>query len=367
MKTIHTTLVRKMPQSEPALQPAVPVRLGGAQGQGAEGGAGQEQQKLKHNPQEISRFTGSARTYPGFRKFWRENVETAHTECSQYLYLVAALSKEVKKRISRVAKNPRQIWEQLDVLYGKPLMLGEMVMQDNYDHKSGGKDFMMRFSVLLDETKVLLREHNQIDWLTSKPFIKQLEDKLPQKEKEEWAIQMETFEGSRYERLQQFLYSQRMIYERIKVIGMKNALLSAKDGAEACSKERCRRKGHKMKNCPAKKSPQDHENIDLKPATVILDIDTSSLVHETLPLVHNESSGLICILVSDESLCLICPAYDPVYLRARLQPGLIENGRPRLLAEMLHGHQNAVRAYSLAEAHTQSLRCLGCVNCAPSQ
>ena len=199
--------------------------------------------------------------------------------------------------------------EQLYELYGKPDMLCEMVMHDIYDLKSGGEDFMVRLSVLLDDTEVLLCDHNQMDWLTSKPSIKQLENK----EKEEWATQMETFKGSRYERLKQFLYPRRRIYERIKVIGMKNALLSAKDGAEACSKERCRRKGHKMKNCPAKKSPQDHENIDLKPATVILDIDTSSLVHETLPLVHNESSGLICILVSDESLCLICPAYGPAY------------------------------------------------------
>ena len=31
VKTIHTTLVRNMPPPEPALQPAVTVRLGGAQ------------------------------------------------------------------------------------------------------------------------------------------------------------------------------------------------------------------------------------------------------------------------------------------------------------------------------------------------
>ena len=134
-------------------------------------------------------------------------METAHTESSQYLYLVAMLSEDVKKRISTDVKNPQQILDQLNELYGKPEMLGKMVMQDNYDLKTGGKDLMMRLSVLLDETEVLLREHNQMDWIQSKPSIKQLEDKLPQKEKEEWAVQMKTFEGSRYERFQQFLYS----------------------------------------------------------------------------------------------------------------------------------------------------------------
>ena len=93
-----------------------------------------------------------------------------------------------------------------------------MVIQDIYDLKTGGEDFMMRFSFLLDETEVLLREHNQMDWLQSELSVKQLDDKLLQKEKEEWIIQMETFKRSKYKRFQQFLYSRRMIYERIKVI-----------------------------------------------------------------------------------------------------------------------------------------------------
>ena len=52
-----------------------------------------------------------------------------------------------------------------------------------------------------------------------------------------------------------------MIYERIKVIGIKKASLSAKDGPEACTKERCRRNGHKVKDCPAKK-PRGAEDQD---------------------------------------------------------------------------------------------------------
>ena len=166
---------------------------------------------MKLKPHEIPMFTGSARTYPGFRKFWRENVETAHSETSQYLYLIDALSEEVKKRISRVAKDTQQIWNQLDELYCKEELLGKIVMQDINDLKTRGEDFMMRFSILLDETEVLLHDHNQMDWLQSKPSIKQLENKLPQKEKEELAIQVETFVGIRYEGFQQFLYSRRMI------------------------------------------------------------------------------------------------------------------------------------------------------------
>ena len=56
---------------------------------------------------------------------------------------------------------------------------------------------------------------------------------------------------------------------------------------------------------------QDHGNVDLKPAT-------ASLVHETTNLVHDKSSDLTGSLISDKSLCLICPAYGPVYIRASL-------------------------------------------------
>ena len=131
-----------------------------------------------------------------------------------------------------------------------------MVMRDIYDLKTGGDNFMMSFSVLLDDTKMLLRDHNQIDWLQSKPSIMQLEDKLPQKEKEEWATKMDTFEGSRFKRFQKFLYSRRMIYERMEVIGTKKTSPKMKDGTEVCTRERCRRKRHDVKDCPAKESPR---------------------------------------------------------------------------------------------------------------
>ena len=103
---------------------------------------------------------------------------------------------------------------------------------------------------------MLLREHNQMDWLQSKPSIKQLEDKLPQKQKEEWAAKMDTFEGSRFKRFQKFLSSCTRIYERLEVIGTKKTSLNVKDGIEACTREQSRRQGHVVKDCPSKESPR---------------------------------------------------------------------------------------------------------------
>ena len=51
IRTIHATLVRKMPTPEPVLRQLIPAGL--KAGQDAEGGAGQERQKLKLKPQEV--------------------------------------------------------------------------------------------------------------------------------------------------------------------------------------------------------------------------------------------------------------------------------------------------------------------------
>ena len=46
-------------------------------------------------------------------------------------------------------------------------------------------DYIIKLSSVLEETEVLLTQHNQMEWLTSKPGNKLLEVKLSPKEKEE--------------------------------------------------------------------------------------------------------------------------------------------------------------------------------------
>ena len=84
---------------------------------------------------------------------------------------------------------------------------------------------------------------------------------------------------------------------------------------------------------------QDHENFDLKTAAASLDIQTSSLEHETTNQDNDASLDLTYSLVSNESLCLSCPAYDES-TQTSLHPGLTEDGEPSLIVEMLHIHQD---------------------------
>ena len=92
----------------------------------------------------------------------------------------------------------------------------------------------------------------QSDGMTSKPAVNLLEDKMPPEENEEWAVQMDSYEETKYERLKQFRPTRRMVAERLKAIGTQKTS-TKKDGAGVCVKDRCLRKGHKYEKCPAKK------------------------------------------------------------------------------------------------------------------
>ena len=173
-------------------------------------------------------------------------MENDFTESAKYFYLLDTLAPKVKDRIGTVTRDCREIWDQLDNIYGKEDTLEEMVASELFNIKASdcGEDYIIKLSTGLEETEVLLSQHDQMEWLTSKPVVKLLKDKLSPKEKEERAIQMDTFVGTKYERLKQFLHARRMVAERLKAVGMQKAS-SKKDGAEVCMKDRCSRKGHK--------------------------------------------------------------------------------------------------------------------------
>ena len=60
---------------------------------------------------------------------------------------------------------------------------------------SPDSDYMIKLLTALDEIEMLLNKPEQLEWLTSKPAIKQLDDKLPAKDKETWATKMDSLEA----------------------------------------------------------------------------------------------------------------------------------------------------------------------------
>ena len=262
LRSIRVKMLQNMPRPEPRQQQQVGPAVGAVPGVGAAGGAagparGQTELKsLKLGTQSVPKFDGSARNYATFRKFWRENVENSYTESAQYAYLLEALPDKVKKQISSVARDPREVWEQLESIYGRPDVVGQLVSQELFDlnPKDYGDEYMIKLSTMLEETEVLLTEHDQMEWLTSSPAIRQLEEKLLPREKEEWASKMDSFDGSKYEKLKKFLRSRRTVMEKMKSIGMQTP---KKEVPEKCTPGYCLKKGHAVKDCPAKPKPKD--------------------------------------------------------------------------------------------------------------
>ena len=193
-----------------------------------------------------------------FRKFWKENVEKSYTDSAQYAYLLEALPEKVKSRLSSVTRDSREVWDQLESLYGRPEIIGQQVSQELFDlsPKEHGEEYLIKLSTMLEETEVLVTEHDQMEWLTSCMAIRQLEDKLPIKEKIEWAEKMDTYEGSKYEKLKKFLRVKREILEKMKSIGMQSKLKTTLAETPRCTAERCQKKGHEPRDCPAKKKDE---------------------------------------------------------------------------------------------------------------
>ena len=213
-----------------------------------------ELKALKLGSQQIPQFDGSARNYGVFKKFWQENVEKEYTESAKYTYLMNALPETVKRHLTSVANDAGELWEQLDVQYGTPEVVGRQVTQELFEldpRKHPGGEYIIKLSNMLEETEVLLLQHNQLEWLTSPNAISQLEEKLPYEAKKDWAEKMDTYVGTKYEKLKAFLKQKRLVAEKMKSIG--TTKFTPKAGEETgCTEKLCKEKGHKRSFCPMK-------------------------------------------------------------------------------------------------------------------
>jgi hypothetical protein len=223
-----------------------------------------ELKTLKLGAQQTPPFDGSERNYTMFRRFWIENVEKQYTESAQYAYLMEALPSSVKKNLTSVAKDVRELWEQLEVQYGTPEVMGRQVSQELFEldpRNYAGGEYIIELTTMLEETEVLLLQHHQLDWLTSPNAISQLEEKLPYEAKKEWTERMNTFPGTKYERLKAFLNQRRLVAEKMKSIGvLKVGLRTPVEGA-GCTERHCTKKGHKSFSCPpSKKTGGEKDN-----------------------------------------------------------------------------------------------------------
>ena len=101
-----------------------------------------------------------------------------------------------------------------------------------------------RFSVLLEDSEVLLLSIGQHAWVTSPRSIAGLEDLLPPSEKPEWAKRVkETTWMERFEKFKTFLRDRKEELEAFETIGTKaTAQVEKRDGVPTCTC--CHKRGH---------------------------------------------------------------------------------------------------------------------------
>ena len=216
-------------------------------------------QPVKIKAMNCPTWDGKYRTFPRFKKMWDENITPRHEDTALHYLLCQALPKSVLENISTLSDSAQDIWAYLDEKFGKSDVVAREVMGEllSQDHKKLGKKFISKFTTMLIDTEALLESINEIDWLTSNKSVAELEDKLPQSERVEWAKQMRSVTGgSKYERFKNHLVMRKKILEDIDSMGCK---VLGEDNCSYCSKP-----GHVENDCFSKRRDQKLGSSKLK-------------------------------------------------------------------------------------------------------
>ena len=211
-------------------------------------------QPVKIKDMDCPTWDGRYRTFPRFKKMWDENITPRYEDTALHYLLCQALPKTVLENISTLSDSAEDIWHYLDERFGKPDIVAREVMNELFalDHRKLGSKFMVKFTTLLLDTESLLKSINEEEWLISNRTVAELEDKLPQAERVEWARLMSSTVGdSKYERFKNFLQARKQILDNMDTIGCRSLTVGNSEKCGYCSKS-----GHAEDICYSKKRDQ---------------------------------------------------------------------------------------------------------------
>ena len=208
-------------------------------------------QPVKIKAMDCPTWDGKYRSFPRFKKMWEENIAPRHEDTALHYLLCQALPKSILENISTMSDSADDIWKYLDEKYGKSDVVAREVMGElmSLDPRKTGGKFVIKFTTMLVDTEALLSSINEIEWLVSNRTVAELEDKLPQIERLEWARQMCTIAGdTKYARFKAFLLGRKKVLENMDTMGCRPM---GEVGWEKCNF--CSKKGHTEDECFSKK------------------------------------------------------------------------------------------------------------------
>ena len=97
-------------------------------------------QLIKMKPLDTPTFDGQAKSYARFKERFHELITSTYGAQAQLEFLEEALPERIKDRMSLVRKTPRQLWEQLDEMFGDSGVMVDEAIADLYslDYKKLG-------------------------------------------------------------------------------------------------------------------------------------------------------------------------------------------------------------------------------------
>ena len=203
-------------------------------------------QHIKIKPMDPPSWDGKYRSFSRFKKLWDENIASKVEDGAQHLLLCQSLPKHILDNISTISDSAQDIWKFLDEKYGRSETVAREVMGElmALDSSRLGKQFMIKFCVMLLDTHSCLTAIGEEDWLVSNRSVAELEDKLPREEKVEWAKKIQTIGGgTKFEKFKNFLLERKHILDTIDTMGSKQA----DTGGGRCGY--CNKPGHVEDKC----------------------------------------------------------------------------------------------------------------------
>ena len=128
------------------------------------------------------------------------------------------------------------------------------------DHKKLGKSFLPKFAILINEAYINLESIGELDCLTSKRALSELEDQLPTNEKDEWATIQHMISGENdFNKFRTFLKHRKDIMDTVDMMGTRKDMPKDPDKPDPNQNvcDYCGMTRHLEKDCRRKKNDDE--------------------------------------------------------------------------------------------------------------
>ena len=213
--------------------------------------------------QRAPKWDGKCKSYARFKRQWDEIVhEKVESTYEHHLLITQALPKFITENISTLSETAEQIWNHLEQKFGNPKTVANEIMTEvaAMDHKKLGKSFLPKFAILINDAYINLERIGELECLTSKSALSELEGQLPNNEKAEWETMQHTISGENdFNKFRKFLKHRKDIMDAVAMMVTRKDMPKDPDKPDPNQNvcDYCGMTRHLEKDCRRKKNDDE--------------------------------------------------------------------------------------------------------------